>query len=140
MKPDAIREHAETCGACRDQGFDPTRVVETLAASSIPIDTSGLASRIRTALRPELERLSRRAWRRRVLVAVAAALVPLPLVVASEWLAIGLVRSALASLVPDAVVLWIVAGQATLLALLVSATYAAIPVVAERMTPRWRMP
>lgn len=99
------------------------------AGSEPPLDA--WSRRTRSAARPILAASARRAYRRRVAGALAAACVPLPLVALYAHTLLGWLHDALAFVLPAPLADVAVASYAAITALLVSATLAAVPVLVD---------
>jgi hypothetical protein len=128
--------HAAGCARCGAEAGAVAGLARALAADPHPEPLSGLSARVLTAAAPLLARHAARARRRGLLAAVAAALVPLPVVLAlNAALVLGL-HHVLSAVLPAALSTWVVVHYAALLALLLAATYGSIPILAERQARR----
>jgi len=95
-----------------------------------------LIARTLVAAGPLLQARARIVYRRRVATALVAALVPLPLVaIYARWL-LGLLHSGFELLFSVGVADVLVGGYSICLLLVISLTYAAIPILADRGSPR----
>lgn len=108
---------------------DPRALLGPLAVPPTPPD---LAPRVLAAAAPLLAVHARRtsawAWLR----PLAVALVPLPLVVVANVAAARLLHGLLSAILPDALSTWLVAQHAVFVLLLLGASYAAVPLIADR--------
>jgi hypothetical protein len=134
---DAGRQHAATCERCRRE-LDGVRKVSARLAAWVPEEPSpALGHAVLRAAAPILAQARRARWRD-VARAVAAALVPLPLVVVFDVLLVRRLHAALAVLLPAGLSAYLVFNYAAMLAVLVALTYAAVPLLAERQARgRW---
>ena len=118
-----------------DTRADDAEALHTLASRLMqappPGDVEQWSARTRAAARPILAARARRAYRRRVASALAAACVPLPLVVVYARALLGWLYEGLARLLPAPFPDLAVASYAATTALLVAATFAAVPVLVE---------
>jgi len=96
-----------------------------------PADLAAWSERTLAAASPLLAASAKRAYRRRVAAALAAACVPLPLVVAYARSLLGWLHGGLALLLPAPLPELAVASYAATTVLLVATTFAAIPVLVE---------
>ena len=122
---------------------EQTAAMERLLASSLgdaapPSELDAWSRRARKVARPVLAASARRAYRRRVAGALAAACVPLPLVAIYARALLGWMHEGLAFVLPAPLPDVAVASYAAITALLISATYAAVPVIVDlaMRTPR----
>jgi len=123
-----VRVHLETCERCRAEAPSLQRVAQALAAGTAPEPPPALAAHVARAAAPLLERNARRvAWR-----AVAAALVPLPLVLLLDVWIVRTIHTLLVAVVPAPLGAYVVFNYSALLALLLALTYGAVPIVAAR--------
>jgi len=133
-----LAAHLAGCDVCRVAAPAARALSAALAADATPLPPPGLSARVLRAaavpLAAHARRVARPDWWT-VGRAVAVALLPLPLVV---WFDALLVRGAyrvLTLVLPDALGLYLVGSYAVVLALLLSLTYAAVPLLAARQTP-----
>ena len=128
--------HLRSCARClADEAVVPGLARALAAAPVVP--APGLAARVLTAAAPLLAANARRATRRRLVRALAAALVPLPAIVLLD---LSLVRAAygvLSTVLPHALSLYVVGNYVAFLALLLALTYGAIPFLAARQGQRF---
>lgn len=124
--------HVAACAACGAE----TATIDALAAAFAVHRTASpsplLESRVLDAAAPMLAARRRHAARWAVAAAVAAALVPLPLIVLIDVWALQLIYGGLSRLLPPALSFYLVMNYAAVLALLGTLTYGAIPLLAER--------
>jgi len=136
-EPAAV-EHLATCGQCRSEVATWQRLGTALAAARPPAPPAGLAARVSGAAMPLLAanarraRAARRALWRTVGRAVAAALLPLPLLLLLDGYVVHTIYGTLRAVLPDALSLYFVVNYVTLLAVLLTFAYGAIPLLAER--------
>ena len=124
--------HAASCAACGAETAALGRVAAAFAADEVAAPSPALATRVLAAARPLLAVKRRYAARRALAAAVAAALVPLPLILMIDVWALGTIYAWLARLLPPALSFYLVVNYAAVLALLGALTYGAIPLLAER--------
>ncbi len=131
-----LAAHVNECEACRDERPPIASISAALSRSATRLDVSRLSARVLARLHPELERLARRAFWRRVAAVLLPALVPLPFVLACDAYLLRLAYGLVSSLLPEAVAAYLVLSYAALLALLFAATYAAIPLLVAPVPAR----
>lgn len=131
VPPDA-GPHLAGCTDCAGALADVRRVGATLAGDTVPAASPGRSARVLLAAQPLLAARQRRVDWMRVAAAIAAAILPLPLILAVDWWVITQARHLLSAVLPDAVSLFLVGNYAVLLALLLTLTYAAVPLLAGR--------
>ncbi|HEY2385756.1 MAG TPA: hypothetical protein VGK30_02245 [Candidatus Binatia bacterium] len=135
-----LAAHLASCEACRADAPAWRQLATTLAAAHPPAPAAALAARVREAAGPLLASHARRArearrtlWRT-VGRAVAAALLPLPLLVLIDGWVLRAIYDTLRAVLPAALSLYFVVNYTTLLAVLLTLAYGAIPLLAERQT------
>jgi hypothetical protein len=124
--------HAATCDACGADAAALARVGAAFSAHPVETPSPALAARVLTAARPLLAAKRRHAARHALAAAVAAALLPLPIILLVDIWALGTMYAWLTRLLPPALSLYLVVNYAAVLALLGALTYGAIPLLAER--------
>jgi hypothetical protein len=124
--------HLATCTDCARAVGDVRRVAGALAADVVPEPTAGLSARVLLAAEPILAARRRAVDWTRVAAAIAAAILPLPLILAVDWWIVTQLWQLLSIALPDAVSLFLVGNYVALLALLLTLTYAAVPLLAVR--------
>ena len=129
---DALDEHVATCAECAIDPVALDRMRTVLRSEPIRIDASLLSHRVAAMVAPELARLGARAFRRRVAIGVLLALLPLPIVLAYDALLLRAAHAVLSFLLPEALVLYLVAGMGLTALLLIATSYAAIPLLVHR--------
>jgi len=128
--PDA--DHLAACPECAAEGPAVARVAAALSADVRPAPPAALAARVRRAAGPLLARNAHRLAWRAFARALAAALLPLPLILFLDVQALRAAYALLRSVLPDGVSLYVVFNQAATVTLLLALSYAAIPILAER--------
>ncbi len=134
----AVAAHLATCAECRAEGTALHRLATILAAARLSSPPVGLAVRVREAAAPLLARNARLAREARLALwrtvgqAVAAALLPLPLLLLVDGYVVRAIYGTLHAVLPDALSLYFVVNYTTLLAVLLTLAYGAIPLLAER--------
>jgi hypothetical protein len=124
--------HRESCAACRADGAALASIGAAFAAHRVAGPGPELGARVHAAAAPLLASRRRYAARWSLVVAVAAALVPLPLIVMVDWWALQAIYGGLTRLFPATLSFYLVVNYAAVLALLGALTYGAIPLLAER--------
>lgn len=112
--------------------IDDERVRRMLEAHAVPPAAPEAVARTLAAAAPLLAVHARRASLRSVVRPLLAALVPLPLILAVDVAVVWALHAALATVLPAAVSTFVAANYAVLLALLLSSTYAAVPLLVDR--------
>lgn len=130
--PPAAAAHLSTCADCAASVADVRRIAASLARDLVPPPSPGLSARVLLAAEPVLAARRRAVDWRRIAVAIAAAILPLPLILAVDWWIVTQLRHLLSVVLPDAVSLFLVGNYVVLLALLLTLTYAAVPLLAGR--------
>lgn len=124
--------HLAECAACRDDAAALASLASAFASHAVPSPSPVLGERVRAGAQPLLAARRRHAARRPLAAALAAALLPLPLIVALDVWALHLIYDALRRLLPEPLSFYLVVNYAAVLALLGALTYGAIPLLAER--------
>ena len=124
--------HLSACPRCATEQVHVRRVAELLASHDVPPPASTLSARVLGAAAPLLARHARRAAWRTLARALAAALVPLPLIVFLDFYLVRAAYGVLDAVLPRALSLYVVFNYAATLTLLLALTYGMIPIVAER--------
>lgn len=125
-------DHVRGCPRCGRDSAVVDSLRRQLAAGRPPEPSPALLGRIMSSARPILARNRRRAIWLLVARAVGAALLPLPLILLVDAYVLGEIHRLLSLVLPRTLTLYLVAGQASLIALLLAITYGAIPLLAER--------
>ncbi len=134
------RVHVRTCPRCSAETPLVQAVAARLATSAPAPPSPGLEAAVLHAAAPVLRQARRARWWA-VGRALAAALVPLPLVVLVDALLVRGLHAALDIVLPAGLSTYLVFNYAALLALLLSLTYAAVPLLVERQArSRWMEP
>lgn len=124
--------HLASCEECRAATAVLGRLARTLATDPVTPPSPVLRSRVLAAAGPLLAAKQRHAARHALVAAVAAALLPLPLILMIDIWALGAIYGGLTRLLPPALSFYLVVNYAAVLALLGALTYGAIPLLAER--------
>jgi len=127
-----IARHVATCDVCRTDASALRHVAIALAAAQFPSPPAALATRVRAAAAPLLARHARASTLRTVARAVGAAVLPLPLVLLVDVYVLRAAYDALRAVLPAALSLYFVLNYTTLLAVLLTLAYGAVPLLAER--------
>jgi hypothetical protein len=126
------RAHQASCPRCAVDGAPAGRIGALLAAAPLPAPAADLSGRITAAARPLLARNAARAARRSLVSAVAASLVPLPIILLLNTALVRGLHALLSGFLPEPVGFYVTFNYAVLLALLLALTYGAVPILAER--------
>jgi len=133
----AAEAHVDACDRCSAEAPVVRTLAEGLAAFAPSPPAPGLSAAVLRVARPLLREARRARWAA-VARALAAALVPLPLIVLLDATIVRALRSALAVVLPSGLSTYLAFNYAALLALLLSITYAAVPLLVERQARgRW---
>jgi hypothetical protein len=128
----ALAEHVAECTSCASGDVPLARIEAALAASSPSIDSLALARTAFERARAVLAAQAARAYRRRVAAVLAAALLPLPAVLAYQAYLVRNAYALLCDLLPSGLAAYLVIGYAASLLLVFAGTYAAIPLLCAR--------
>jgi hypothetical protein len=128
----AATAHLDTCDACRTEADTLHELSAALAGAPPPAPGPALRALVLAAASPLLVRNAHRAAWRTVARAVAAALVPLPLILLLDVWVVRTAHALLARVLPETLSLWLVGNYAVLLAFLLALTYGAVPILAAR--------
>jgi hypothetical protein len=131
----AATAHLQECARCHEQATALGRIGPALRAGTVPAPPPGLRRRTLTVAAPLLAHHAARfahGDRRRLMRAVAAALLPLPAVLAVDAYAIRALHAFLSALLPAPVSAYLAFNFAALVVLTIALTYAAVPVLADR--------
>lgn len=134
----AVVTHLAACADCQAEMATLRRLAATLATGRPSAPGPALAARVREAAAPLLARNARLTLWRTVWRAVAVALLPLPLLVLIDSYVVRAIYGTLRAVLPDALSLYFVVNYATLLAVLLTLAYGAIPLLAERQAAATR--
>lgn len=124
--------HVAACAACAAEAETVDALASAFAGHRTAAPSPMLESRVLETATPILAARRRHAARWAVAAAVAAALVPLPLIVLIDVWALQMIYGGLSRLLPPALSFYLVMNYAAVLALLGTLTYGAIPLLAER--------
>jgi len=131
-----LEQHARECADCELEPPALDAIDGALAAATAPIDTRSMSARVLGEAGVLLERRAAQVYRKRVAVALAVALLPLPAIYLGGSYVLRAIHGFALYLLPDGLATYLVSGYAAVLMLLVASTYAAIPVLVDRMGPR----
>lgn len=132
-----VADHLAGCAGCRAHAASLAGVARLLAASPAPNPPAGLGAAVLHAAAPLLARHARRAAAWRFVCALAAALIPLPLIVLLDVTLLTAAYHTLNLVLPHRLSLYLVFNHAVLLALLLALTYGSIPLLAARQGRPW---
>ena len=124
--------HVRGCSRCGRESALVAELRRQMDASSAPEPPTGLSARVLTAALPFLAQNRRRVSWRVLARAVGGSLVPLPIVLfVDAWILAGM-HDLLNLVLPPALSFYLLAGQASVIAVLLALTYGSIPLLAER--------
>jgi hypothetical protein len=123
--------HVESCARCAREVPQARALGRGLAAYAVPEPPRGLSARVVAAARPILARARRPAFAP-LARALGAALLPLPVIVAANVVALRAAHHALGLVLPAALTSYLVFHWVALIVLLLGTTYAAVPLLAAR--------
>jgi len=129
---EAAASHVRDCPRCRGESVVVGALRRQMDGAPPPEPPPGLSARVLTAASPFLARKRRPITWRLLARAVGAALVPLPIVLFVDAWLLGEIHRLLSFVLPPALTLYVLAGQATVIAALLALTYGSIPLLAER--------
>jgi len=124
--------HLAACPRCRAERAAVEGLARTLAAAPGPAPPPGLATRVLGAAEPLLARNARRAARSILARALAAALLPLPVILLLDFYLVRAAFALLTTILPTALGAYLVFNYTATFALLLALTYGAIPIFVER--------
>ncbi len=124
--------HVADCAGCAAEADALAALTAAFAADHVAPPSPGLESRVLHAAAPILASRRHHAARPAVAAALAAALLPLPLILVIDVWALQAIYAGLSRLLPPALSFYLVVNYAAVLALLGTLTYGAIPLLAER--------
>ena len=131
----AATAHVAECPRCREEAAALGRVATVLRASIAPEPPPALGRRSLAAAAPLLaERAMTHAggYRRRLMQAVAAALLPLPAVLLLDAWVVRALHGLLSAVLPGPVSTYLCFNFAALVVLTIACTYGAVPLLADR--------
>jgi hypothetical protein len=131
LDPTAVA-HLRSCERCRAEVAGLESAARTLAAAIEPTPPPSLSDRLLAAAQPLLARNAQRHLAWTLVRALAVALLPLPAIVLVDFYVLQMVHDLLSTVLPPAISTYLVVQYGALLALLLAATYAAIPFLVER--------
>jgi hypothetical protein len=125
--------HEATCPRCGADAPAVRAVAAAFAAAPAVVPRGRLSPAVLLAAAPLLatnaHRLPAAAWRRLV-AAIAVAVLPLPAILFLGWHVLEAANRLLSSVLPEALSFYLVATHAAVLALLLGITYGAVPLLA----------
>jgi len=131
----AATAHVRECPRCGQEEPALRAIAATLGADVAPAPLAALGQRTLAAAAPLLAghaAAAERSYRRHLGRAVAAALLPLPLVLVLDAYVVRGLHAALSVLLPAIVSTYLAFNFAALVMLATALTYAAVPVLADR--------
>jgi len=134
-----IAAHRNGCAECRRDPLDPLReaaVAAALARSSLSVDAGALSSLTLARASAELTARAQVVFRRQVSVVLLLALVPLPGMLIFGVYALRLAYQMIATVLPAAVAEYLAVSYGLSALVVLTASYATIPVLLERLRAR----
>lgn len=129
---DPLTAHARECDDCRSAGPSIDGLAARLDTSTVELDASRLSRLVLACAAPELQARARALFWRRLARTLAAALVPLPLVLAADLWWLGRVYDVATVWLPAGLAADFVLSYAVSLLVLIGSAYAAIPLLLAR--------
>lgn len=127
-----LSEHVRDCEECRGGGAPLASLTALLDASAAPLDAERLSRLVVARVAPTLQARAQATFWRRLAGTLAAALLPLPLVVGIDLWLLGWLYALIAAWLPSSLALYVVISYAATLLVLLGSTYAAIPLLLAR--------
>ena len=128
--------HLATCPRCRAEKESAEGLRRTLAAHPVAAPPPTLTAQVLRAATPLLARNARRATWPTLARALAAALVPLPVILLVDFYLVRAAYGILTALLPGGLGAYLVFNYTATLALLLALTYGAIPILVEQQVRR----
>ena len=128
----ALFEHARECDECRNSAPPLGELSARLDAGAAAVDAASLSRLVLARIAPELRARAQAVFWRRLVRALAAALLPLPLVIAADLWLLGWLYALIAAWLPSGLAVYLVASYAATLLVLIGSAYAAIPLLLAR--------
>ena len=126
---EALAAHAEECAECRPHA---AAVGAALERSAVSVDAAPLSALVLARAHVELLTRARATFWRRLVVVLAVALIPLPLVVAADLWALGWLYALASAWLPAVVATYLVISYGATVMVLLGSVYAAIPLLLAR--------
>ena len=133
-----LTAHVQECDECSTDSPPVEQIQALLNAGCVDVDPAALSQQVRIRLRSEMAARAA-AFRRRVVVGVLLALLPLPLVLVYDAYLLGVVYGILTILLPSGVAAYVLLSYAACLLFLFALTYAAVPLLLDRNPVSRRM-
>lgn len=124
--------HARECDDCRGAEQSIDELAARLDTSAVELDASRLSRLALACAAPELQARAQAVFWRRLARTLAAALVPLPLVLAADLWWLGRVYDVAMAWLPAGLAADVVLSYAVSLLALIGSAYAAIPLLLAR--------
>lgn len=135
-RPDnPLAEHARACDDCRADAPPVEQLAALLDGAGADVDAAQLSRLAFAAVAPELRARAQAAFWRRLRTVLAAALLPLPLVIAADVLVLGWFYRVIAAWLPASLALYVVVSYGAWLLVAIGSAYAAIPLLLARGLP-----
>jgi hypothetical protein len=127
-----LAAHARECDDCGAAAPPLAELAARLDADALEIDAARLSAAALALVLPELQAYAQAAFWRRLVRALAVALLPLPLVLAADLWLLGWLYDLAAAWLPSGIALYLVASYAVSALVVIGAAYAAIPLLIAR--------
>ena len=124
-----LTEHERECEECRAAALPIAELSELLGRGAAPVDPRPLSALALARVAPALQGRAQAVFWRRLVRALSAALLPLPLLIAADWWLLGRLYDVAAAWLPSAVAAYLVLSYAASLVVLIGGVYAAIPLL-----------
>jgi hypothetical protein len=132
-RPDnVLAAHARECEDCRASAPPLAELSSMLDANRAEVDAAALSQLALARVAPELRARADVTFWRRLVPALVAALLPLPVVLAADVWLLGRLYELAATWLPSSVAAYIVISYAASALVVVGAAYAAIPLLIAR--------
>ncbi|HYC22288.1 MAG TPA: hypothetical protein VEI94_06270 [Candidatus Bathyarchaeia archaeon] len=129
---DTAATHAQSCTVCAGADAAARALSARLTAEPEETVPAGFSDRVLRAAAPLLERNRRRATARQLVRTLVAAFLPLPVIVLVDVYLLRGAYQLLSDVLPTSLSLYLVLNAAAMLGALLSLTYGAVPILAER--------
>ena len=132
---DAAAAHLRECASCQEEARVIRALTLGLATGAVPDPPPGLTARLLEAARPLLAArglAQRQQSRRQLARAVIVALLPLPAILVLNAYAVYAAYAVLSAILPATLSAYLVFNYTALLVLLMTLTYGAVPLFADR--------
>ena len=105
-----LTEHERECEECRAAALPIAELSELLGRGAAPVDPRPLSALALARVAPALQGRAQAVFWRRLVRALSAALLPLPLLIAADWWLLGRLYDVAAAWLPSAVAAYLTGG------------------------------